>query len=57
LQGEKVAIIATDGVEEAELVKPREATAQAGARTELLWQVARPPGGGRPSAWQALGGR
>src|SRR5579875_2449122 len=36
LKGKKVAIIATDGVEEVELVKPREAVEQAGAETELL---------------------
>ncbi len=36
LKGKKVAIIATDGVEQVELVKPREAVEQAGAETELL---------------------
>jgi deglycase len=36
LKGKKIAIIATDGVEEVELVKPREAVEQAGAETELL---------------------
>ncbi len=36
LKGKKVAIIATDGVEQVELEKPREAVQQAGAQTELL---------------------
>lgn len=36
LQGKRIAIIATDGVEQVELVKPREAVEQAGARTDLL---------------------
>ena len=36
LQGKKIAIIATDGVEQAELVEPRKAVEQAGATTELL---------------------
>jgi protease I len=36
LKGKKIAIIATDGVEQVELVKPREAVEQAGAQTELL---------------------
>ncbi|MGO9882003.1 MAG: type 1 glutamine amidotransferase domain-containing protein [Solirubrobacteraceae bacterium] len=36
LKGKKIAIIATHGVEEVELVKPREALEQAGAETELL---------------------
>ena len=36
LDGKKVAILATDGVERRELVEPREALEQAGARTELL---------------------
>jgi protease I len=36
LKGKKVAIIATDGVEQVELEKPREAVEQAGAQTELL---------------------
>ena len=36
LQGKKIAIIATNGVEQVELVKPREAVEQAGAKAELL---------------------
>jgi protease I len=36
LHGKKIAIIATDGVEQVELVKPREAVENAGATTELL---------------------
>jgi protease I len=36
LNGKKIAIIATDGVEQVELVKPREAVENAGATTELL---------------------
>ena len=36
LQGLKVAILATDGVEQAELLKPREALQQAGAETKVV---------------------
>jgi protease I len=36
LDGKKIAIIATDGVEQVELEDPREAVQHAGARTELL---------------------
>ncbi len=36
LKGKKIAIIATDGVEQVELVKPREAVQDAGAEAELL---------------------
>jgi protease I len=36
LNGKKIAIIATDGVEQVELVKPREAVESAGAQAELL---------------------
>ena len=36
LKGKKIAIIATDGVEQAELVTPRDAVKDAGATTELL---------------------
>ena len=36
LKGKKIAIIATDGVEQVELVKPRQAVEEAGAETELL---------------------
>ncbi len=36
LQGKKIAIIATDGVEQVELTEPRDAVEQAGATTELI---------------------
>ena len=36
LKGKKIAIIATDGVEQAELTEPRKAVESAGADTELL---------------------
>ncbi len=36
LQGKRIAIIATDGVEEAELTEPRKAVEEAGATAELL---------------------
>ena len=36
LTGKKIAIIATDGVEQVELEKPRQAVEDAGAETELL---------------------
>jgi deglycase len=36
LQGKKVAILATDGVEQVELLKPRQALQDAGARTQLI---------------------
>jgi protease I len=36
LQGKRIAILAADGVEQVELVRPREAVEQAGAHTELL---------------------
>ena len=36
LNSKKIAIIATDGVEQAEFVKPREAVEKAGGKTELL---------------------
>jgi protease I len=36
LKGKKIAIIATDGVEEVELVKPREAVEQAGGKADVL---------------------
>jgi deglycase len=36
LKGKRIAIIATDGVEQVELEKPREAVEEAGATTELL---------------------
>jgi len=36
LQGKRVAILATDGFEQVELLEPRRALEQAGARTELV---------------------
>ena len=36
LEGKKIAILATDGVEQVELVEPRKALEAAGAQTELL---------------------
>jgi protease I len=36
LEGKRIAILATDGVEQVELVKPREALEQEGATTELV---------------------
>ncbi len=36
IQGLRVAIIATDGVEQVELLKPREALDQAGAKTTVV---------------------
>jgi len=36
LQGKKIAILATDGVEQVELVEPRKALEEAGAQTELV---------------------
>jgi deglycase len=36
LNGKKIAILATDGVEQAELVEPRKAVESAGGKTELL---------------------
>lgn len=36
LENCRVAIIATDGVEEVELIEPRKALDQAGARTEVI---------------------
>lgn len=46
LQGKKVAILATDGFEQAELMEPRKALEQAGARTELI-----SPKDGKIRAW------
>ena len=39
LSGKKIAIIATEGVEEVELTKPRDAVTEAGGETELLGQL------------------
>jgi protease I len=47
LNGKRVAILATDGVEEVELTEPRKALDQAGARTTLV-----SPKSGSIKAWQ-----
>jgi protease I len=36
LDGKRIAILATDGVEQVELTRPRDAVAQEGARTEII---------------------
>jgi protease I len=36
LQGKTIAILATDGVEQVELLKPRKALEEAGAKTEVV---------------------
>lgn len=47
LNGKRVAILATDGVEEVELVEPRKALDDAGAKTTLI-----SPAAGKIKAWQ-----
>lgn len=47
LNGTRVAILATDGVEQVELVEPRKALDAAGARTQLV-----SPKAGKIKAWQ-----
>jgi protease I len=46
LQGKRIAILATEGVEEVELVKPREALDEAGAETYLV-----SPESGKIKSW------
>ena len=46
LNGKRIAILATEGVEQSELEKPREALEQAGAKTELI-----SPQEGNINAW------
>ena len=36
LNGKKIAILATDGFEQAELIEPRKALEEAGAKTEVI---------------------
>lgn len=36
LQGKRIAILATDGFEQSELIKPRQALDEAGARTQVV---------------------
>jgi protease I len=47
IQGRKIAILATDGVEQSELTEPRKAVEQAGADTDLI-----SPDGGSLKAWK-----
>ena len=47
LNGKRVAILATDGVEQVELVEPRKALDEAGAKTTLI-----SPKSGKIKAWQ-----
>src|SRR5690242_20114907 len=47
LNGKRVAILATDGVEQAELTQPRKALDQAGAKTVVV-----SPKSGKIKAWQ-----
>lgn len=47
LSGKKIAILATDGVEQVELTEPRKALEQAGAHTELI-----SPKGDQIRAWK-----
>src|SRR5689334_24037236 len=47
LSGKRVAILATDGVEQVELIEPRKALDQAGAKTVVV-----SPKGGRIKGWQ-----
>jgi protease I len=47
LKGKKVAILVTDGFEQVELVKPREALDQAGAKTQIV-----SPKQGRVRGWK-----
>jgi len=47
LNGKRVAILATDGVEQVELVEPRKALDDAGAKTTLI-----SPNAGKIKAWQ-----
>ena len=46
LQGKTIAILATDGFEQSELVKPKKALEEAGARTQVV-----SPGGGKIRGW------
>jgi len=49
LNGKRIAILATDGVEQVEMTEPRKALDAAGARTELI-----SPAKGKLQAWQHL---
>jgi len=47
LNGKRIAILATHGVEESELVEPRKALDNAGVKTELLTCIRKNPGHAR----------
>jgi protease I len=49
LNGKRIAILATDGVEQVEMTEPREALDAAGAKTELV-----SPAKGKLQAWQHM---
>lgn len=49
LHGKRIAILATNGVEQVELTEPRKALEQAGAKTELV-----SPAKGKLQAWQHM---
>lgn len=49
LKGKKVAILVTDGFEQVELVKPREALEQAGAKTQIV-----SPKDGKVRGWKHI---
>jgi len=49
LNGKRIAILATDGVEQVEMTEPRKALDAAGAKTELV-----SPANGKLQAWQHL---
>jgi protease I len=49
LQGKRIAILATDGVEQVELTEPRKALEAAGAKTELI-----SPAKGEVQAWKHM---
>ena len=50
LQGKKIAILATDGFEQSELLQPRKALDEAGAHTEVI-----APKGGEIKGWNHTG--
>src|ERR1039458_10844700 len=50
LRGKKIAILATDGFNQAELMEPRKALEEAGAHTEVV-----SPNSGMIKAWEHMG--
>ncbi len=50
LQGKKIAILATNGFEQAELLEPREALDKQGARTQVISPEKGKIHNGRPAA-------